>query len=69
MHIFFSAHNYMYAHTLAHCRLVLNAYNFTMFTVFYIKFCVFIPNRTTISGPLFELIDPNNIQKTKFQML
>ena len=31
-----------------------------------LNLCVLLPNHTTISGPLFELIDPNNIQKTQF---
>ena len=36
MHIF-----YMFAHILHYCRLVLDAYNFTIPTVFYIEIYVY----------------------------
>ena len=61
---YFSAQNYMYDIYLHICRLVLNAYNFNMLTVFYIKCYVFL---NQIVQPFqdhwFELIDPNNLQK------
>ena len=40
-HIFI-AHNYMYDIYLHICRLVLYVYNFTMLTIFYIKFYMFL---------------------------
>ena len=68
-----------YAHILLHiiicmhiflhtCRLVLDAYNFTISTVFYIGFYVFYTKlynhfRTIV----FELIDPNKIQKQNYK--
>ena len=49
-------------------RLVLNAYNFTISTVFYIKFYVFLYQIVQpFQDHCFELIDPNNIQKQKFK--
>ena len=46
------------------CRLVLNAYNFTISTVFYIEFYVFLYHIIQpFQNRYFELIDPNNIPK------
>ena len=63
----------MYDIYLHICRLVLNAYNFTISTVFYIKSYVFLYQIVQpFQDHCFELIDPNNLQKktkTKFQML
>ena len=60
----------MYDRYLHICRLVLNIYNFTMLTVFYIKIYVFLYQIVQpFQDHCFELIDPNNLPKQKFQML
>ena len=52
------------------CRLVLNAYKFNMLTVFYIKSYVFLYQIVRpFQDHWFELIDSNNLQKQKFQIL
>ena len=56
----------MYDIYLHICRLVLNAYNFNMLTIFYIKCYVFLYQIVQpFQDHWFELIDPNNLQKNK----
>ena len=55
---------HIFLHT---CRLVLDAYNFTIPTVFYIEFYTKLYNHfRTIA---FVLIDPNNMLKQKLNVV
>ena len=58
----------MYDIYLHICRLVLNVYNFTMLTVFYIKIYVFLYQIVQpFQDHCSELIDPNNLPKQNFK--
>ena len=64
LHIIICMHIFLHI-----CRLVLGTYNFTIQTVFYIEFYMLYTNLYNHFRTNVELIDPNNIQKTKLQML
>ena len=69
-HKFHVFHTYFtHMHILHYCRLVLDAYNFTIPTVFYIEIMCILFNINAFRTIAFVLIDSNNIQKQKLQML